>query len=184
MSEIHKAAESRPELQTAVQECLKPMITEIEERFSRLQLKDRCFKKGEVASNDQVECPWSFVSTIDGELSIEKTTKKDVMKAKSVMDYINKHCQQRQYSFQIRKCSDPLCCSPLRCPQAVFDSLHWLPDPMLEKDKAHYKVFQDVFGQTTSEADRPSIAQSKQREEHPSSNYTAAKVRTGTMSWM
>ena len=48
---------------------------------------------------------------------------------------------------------------------------------MLDKDKAHYKVFQDVFGKTTLEADRPSILQSKQREEHPSSNYTAAKVR-------
>lgn len=46
-----------------------------------------------MASNDQVECLWSFVSAIDGELSIEKTAKKDVMKAKSFMDYINEHCQ-------------------------------------------------------------------------------------------
>ena len=178
MAEIRKAAESRPGLQTAVQECLKPMITEIEARFSRLQLKDTCFKKGEVASNDQVECLWSFASAIDSQLSIEKTTKKEIMKAKSFLEFVDKHCRQRHYSFQIRKCSDPLCCSPLRCPQTVFDSLHWLPDLMLDKDKAHYKVFQDVFGKTTSEADRPSIAQSKQREEHPSSNYTAAKVRS------
>ena len=52
------------------------MITEIEEIFSRLQLKDKRFKKGEVASNDQVECLWSFASVIDSQLSIAKTTKK------------------------------------------------------------------------------------------------------------
>ena len=177
MADIRKAAESKPELRTAVQECLKPVITEIEERFSRLHLKDRRFKKGEVASDDEVECLWSFASVIDNQLSMENTTKKEVMKAKSFLEFVDKHCRQRHYSFQIRKCSDPLCCPPLRCPQAVFDSFHWLPDPMLNKDKAHYRVFQDVYGKTTSEIDRPSFQQSKQRDEHPSSYYIASKVR-------
>lgn len=177
MADIRKAAESKPELRTAVQECLKPVITAVEERFFRLHLKDRRFKKGEVASDDEVECLWSFASVIDNQLSIENTTKKEVMKAKSFLEFVDKHCRQRHYSFQIKKFSDPLCCPPLRCPQAVFDSLHWLPDPMLDEDKAHYRVFQDVYGKTTSETDRPSFQQSKQRDEHPSTYYTASKVR-------
>lgn len=98
------------------------------------------------------------------------------MNANSFVDFIHKHYQQSHYSFQIRKCSNPLCCSPLHCPQAVFDSLPWLPDPMLAKDKAHYSVFEDVY-RKTSETDRPSFQQSKQRDEHPSSYYSASKVR-------
>ena len=62
MATIRKAAHANPQVQTAVQECLKPMIAEIEETFSRLHLKDQCFKKGEVASADQVDCLWSFTA--------------------------------------------------------------------------------------------------------------------------
>lgn len=62
-----------------------------------------------------------------------------------------KHCIERQYCFQIKRCSDPECCV------AATIERPWLPDPVYsDQNGGHYKKFQDVIGTETTEKDRPS----------------------------
>lgn len=61
-----------------------------------------------------------------------------------VVDYqkfLNMHCRERQYMFQVKKCDVETCCRP-RVSQTDFP---WLPDPLVkEDDKDHFKPFDDV----------------------------------------
>ena len=68
-------------------------------------------------------------------------------------------CQQRHYSFCIKKCGRADCaiCKPPRLPPESFSQIHHLPDPTPASD-GHYKQFSDVYGKATTEAHRPSIA--------------------------
>lgn len=59
-------------------------------------------------------------------------------------------CLERHYSFQIRRCKDINCCSPI---EKVWE---WLPDPVEDASGNHYKKFEDFLGHVTDEKDRPS----------------------------
>ncbi|XP_033730159.1 uncharacterized protein LOC117319474 [Pecten maximus] len=69
--------------------------------------------------------------------------------------FIQRHCIERNYIFQIRKCDLENCCSRIRNPTGVVP--HFLPDPEVDPDhQGHYKSFEDVLGTPTSERDMPS----------------------------
>ena len=160
MAAIRSAAESRPPLKAAVVQSMASVISVVENRFRRLSLKDMNFKIGDAATDDKIECLWSFAEVIDEQLSMSNTKKTEVSKAKDFMMFVKVHCHLRHYyCIQIRKCNDPSCCRPVRLPQEVFTNIHWLPDPLLTVDKSHYKQFEEVFGIETSECDCPSLAE-------------------------
>ena len=46
---------------------------------------------------------------------------------------------------------------PIRLPDDVFNSLSFLPLPLLDTSKEHFLKFTDVYGQLPSERDRPSL---------------------------
>ncbi len=177
MAVIRSAAESNPSLKEAVVDSLAPVISLVQDRFRRLSLKDNRFKIGDAATNDKIAALWSFVELIDKQLSMSNTKKAEVSKAKDFMKFAEAHCRLRHYSLQIRKCNDPSCCRPVRLPQDVFARMQWLPDPLLTVDKSHYKPFEQLFGQETSECDRPSLVVTREKEQEPSSLFTGAKVR-------
>ena len=144
MAAIHSAAESSPSLKAAVGQSMASVISVVENRFRRLFLEDMNFKIGDAATDDKIECLWSFAEVIAKQLSMSNTKKTEVSKAKDFMMFVKVHCRLiRHYSIQIRKCNDP--------------NIHWLPDPVLTVDKSHYKQFEEVFGIETSECDRPSL---------------------------
>lgn len=66
--------------------------------------------------------------------------------------FLADHCIQHKYMFQIRKCESVTCCRPKRC----TTDLPSLPDPILSANKEHFKSFDEVVGQQTTDADRPS----------------------------
>ena len=68
-------------------------------------------------------------------------------------------CQQRHYSFCIKKCGDSACgvCKPPRLPPDTFSKIHFVPDPVPQA-YGHYKSFEDVYGTVTTEEHRPSLA--------------------------
>jgi len=177
MADIRKEANSKPMLKKATADSLAPVISQIEERFQRLSLKDKSFKIGNPASSDSIECLWSFAEIIDSNLSMSSTAKKDVVTAKRFMEFFYSHCHTRRYSFQVKKCSDPTCCPPSRLPSEMFSKIKWLPDPTFTTDKSHYKTFQELYGTDTDDTDCPSTALRQEREKEPSSLFTAAKVR-------
>ncbi len=177
MADIRREAYSKPLLKKAAADSLAPVVSLIEERFQRLSLKDKSFQIGKPASSDSIECLWSFAEMIDGTLSMSNTTKKEVTKAKKFMDFFNAHCHARKYSFQVKKCVDPTCCSTPRLRSETFEEIQWLPDPTFTTDKLHYKTFHELYGTNTDDTDCPSTTLRQEREKEPSSLFTAAKVR-------
>ena len=138
MAAIRSAAESNPSLKDVVQS-IASVISVVENRFHRLSLKDMNFKIGDAATDDKIECLWSFAEVIDEQLSMSNTKRNEVSKAKDFMMFFKVHCHLHHYSIQIQKCNDPSCCQPVHLPQEVSTNIHWLPDPLLTADKSHYK---------------------------------------------
>ena len=81
---------------------------------------------------------------IDPSLEPENLTAKDLAKATSLMNFFKTHCHFSNYVFQIRKCKDLACyyCMqhPIRLPDDVFDSLSFLPLPLLDTSKEHFQM--------------------------------------------
>ena len=96
------------------------------------------------------------------------------------------HCKCSQYMFQIKKCTDTSCfyCvqHPVRLQKEVFDSLKYLPLPLLDNTKEHYQKFCDLYGQDPSDKDRPShipgpSEEAKQVDKGRKSLLVCGKVR-------
>lgn len=177
MSAIRKEADSKSLLKEAVGASLAPVISLVENRFERLSLKENKFEIGQTATNDDIECLWSFADMIDSQLSMSNTTKKEISNAKAFLKFFESHCHLRKYSFQVKKCEDRTCCPPPRSSSETFSSICWLPDPTLASDKDNFKTFEDLYGQETKDSDCPSQILHRGREQEPSSFFTAAKVR-------
>ena len=71
--------------------------------------------------------------------------------------------------FQVKKCSDSACyyCRqhPVRLPQDIFTGLQFVPPPLLNSSKDHYKKFSDLYGEIPSDKDRPSCTPVPSEEE-------------------
>ena len=53
-----------------------------------------------------------------------------------------KRTAEKKYTFQIKKCSNPVCCLPSRLP---CEMLKWLRDPVLAEDGDHFKKYNEVL---------------------------------------
>jgi hypothetical protein len=108
---------------------------------------------------------------------------KSLAKAPKLQQFFRYHCQERHYSFQIKKCTEPDCwyCPEkgIRLPSEVFDSLHYLPDPV-PSDTGEYLSFEKSYGIPTSDQHRPSISSNpsaSDRDKEHKSLLVAGKVR-------
>ena len=89
--------------------------------------------------------------------------------------------------LQIKKCSldrvvNCWFCQlqPPRLPDDIYNSLHFLPDPVVDHSSNRFKSFPDVYGTATTESDRPSLKTSKAKNHTDKENkglFVAAKVR-------
>ena len=108
-------------------------------------------------------------------LDLSKLKKANLRTYENLNSFINTHCKSSCYSFQIKKCTNDVCfyCSVLQPPRLdteVFNSLQFLPDPMLDATKEHYQSFHNLYGNETSEKDRPSLASDKITSETDAQN--------------
>lgn len=78
--------------------------------------------------------------------------------------------------LQVKKCSPalahecPYCIhAPPRLAADVFETLHFLPDPVLGQGGS-YKDFSDVYGTETTDKDRPSLKVKPQSSERDKKN--------------
>ncbi len=134
-------------------------------------------RMGDIATDYDIKCLWSFVDMIDSSLSMSNTTKKDISKSSKFFEFVDSHCRVRPYVFQVKKCEDRNCCPPPRLSSEVFSSVHWLPDPTLKQDKSHFKTLEELHGQDTTGIDCPSTALQRGKGPEPSTFFTAVKVR-------
>ena len=81
------------------------------------------------------------------------------------------------YSFQIKKCSDPTCCSEPQSCGGTFSSVHWYFQILL---KTRWNLFQSTWishGHETKDTNCPSLSLVREWEQEPSFLFTSAKVR-------
>lgn len=79
------------------------------------------------------------------------------------------HCHRSTYALQLCKCLRDTCAycltHLLRMSMKEFNSLCYLPLPILDSTMQHYKPFKDLYSQLPNERDRPSLGTTKHSDE-------------------
>ena len=118
-----------------------------------------------MATEAEMESVFEEVKMIDASLQQGCLRKKELMRAKDFHNFMDAHSHKSAYALQLRKCSLDTCayCSshPVRMPLEEFNSLCYLPLPILDASGQHFKPFKEVYGQLPSEKDRPSLGYTK-----------------------
>ena len=151
MAAVRELGQKDPDVKEQWETTIEPVRRIVENRFRRLTLKDEPFQVLDPLPDAEVDYLSRHLSFLFPGLDKDKLVKSSTMRVKAYTEWVQKHCRQRQYVFQIRKCDDPECCSP------PVKHREWLPDPMLQDNGDHYKAFNDVFGTDTNENDRPTL---------------------------
>ena len=161
MAQIRSLGEKKPEIKEKWMEIMEPIQSTIRNRFMRLALKDKPIQALDPVSEDEIDVLQRHLREHFPELDLHKLQKIHTQKVLSYKQWMEKHCRQRQYTFQIRKCDDEECC--LR-PTLDRENLNWLPDPVVnQSDEAHFLPYPSVKQQDTTEEARPSLKQVKVR---------------------
>ncbi|KAK3109149.1 hypothetical protein FSP39_023972 [Pinctada imbricata] len=130
---------------------LEPVKRTVENRFRRLALKDKPFQVMDVITDNEMDHLSRHIDLLFPNMDKNKLVKSHTSRIEEYVKWLDLHCRQRHYSFQIRKCDQPECCSP------VTTRCSWLPDPVLDDTGNHYKSFEDVYTTNTTEEDRPTL---------------------------
>ncbi|XP_071947398.1 uncharacterized protein [Antedon mediterranea] len=157
LKDTREMAKTIPELKEEVLESVQPCIELLRNVMERLKLKDQGFKTFGPADIDEMADLWSNVLQVDDSLTPEVKTQQHLKNQEQLKQFIDNHCQIRNYMFSILKCTSPECgvCKPPRLPIKVFSEVHHLPDPMPDGDK--YYSFEELYGKKTTEHYRPSF---------------------------
>ncbi|XP_052798704.1 uncharacterized protein LOC128230468 isoform X1 [Mya arenaria] len=153
MSQVREVIGKRPDLKEAWVSNIEPCQAVVQNRFARLTLKGEKFQIENPVTEDEIDVIKRHLRELFPDLDITKLQKAHTRSAASYQKWLDDHARQRQYSFQIRKCQNADCCLPATTPPEL---LEWLPDPMFETGKEHYKPYNVVKGQDTDDHDRPS----------------------------
>ena len=130
--------------------------------FGRLALKDEQFRSIDPVTDTEIDVLKRHLRERFPELALGKLQKVHTKKVKAYTDWLEAHCQQRQYTFQIHKCGDENCCLPSTL---TVEEMKWLPDPVIdETDPDHFKPYSEVKNIETTEDDRPSLKKSVTKE--------------------
>jgi len=153
MSQRRELIGKKPELRGKWVDVIEPVQAVVQTRFSRLSLKGKQFQIENPATDEDIDLIKRHLRELFPDLDLSKLQKAHTKSVLSYQEWLDEHTRQRQYSFQVRKCGNIECCSATTTPAEL---LEWLPDPILEPSKDHYKSFNDVKGQETTDSDRPS----------------------------
>jgi hypothetical protein len=152
MDDIRAAAESKPMIKSAWAGSIEPIQAVIQSRFERLALKENGIKTMQPVEDDAIAQLKQHLLTLFPSLDLTKLLKANLSKNEAYQLWLEKHCRQRLYCFQIRKCDDETCCT------RKIERMKWLPDPMLTDPQSdHFQPFEALYGSETNENDRPSL---------------------------
>lgn len=161
MKDIKKktATSKHPELKQGYKESIESVRSTIQNRFSRLKLKDEPVQPLDPVSDLDIDVFKRHLRDLFPEMDLQKLQKNHVSKVKAYMEWTERHCRDHHYTFQIKRCDDPGCCLPRQTPMDV--RLEWLPDLALAEDGEHYKKYQEVKGIETDESARPTCREER-----------------------
>ncbi|XP_053405192.1 uncharacterized protein LOC123536040 [Mercenaria mercenaria] len=181
LASIRNYAEKNKVFKEAYKDSMVGPCSVVSDRFKRLSLKGESVKVHRPAEKEEIEALCEMIKIIDETFPLEKIN--DYQSSAAVKDFLEKHSQMRQYSFQMKKYKSNQCgycvLNPPRLPHEVFDELHFLPDPIPDGDN-HYKPFNEVYGTETVDNHRPSLKlrpELSDRDKKHKSLFVAAKVR-------
>ena len=163
LKQTREASERNSVLKAAITDSVRPVLNLLRERFKRLK-----YSGNEVLVEDAVPdetIKFEFCSLIeileDGMVEYKSLESADFEALPGLKRFMEEHCRKRQYTYQIKKCKRDDCTyctiNPVRAPADIFNDLHWLPDPQFDNDKS--KLFSEIYGQDTTDANRPSLQQ-------------------------
>ena len=104
MSDIRIEAAKKPELRDAFQQSIEPVQSLIRNRFARLKLKDEAVSVSDPVSDLEIDTLKRHLRELFPDLDLGKLVKSHTDKVDSYKTWKEKHCRERQYIFQIRKC--------------------------------------------------------------------------------
>ncbi|XP_019632046.1 PREDICTED: uncharacterized protein LOC109475723 [Branchiostoma belcheri] len=187
LSSVRQSAKRHPDLKEGFKAAMQPVVRLVSEGFRKMRLKKEKVRTFPAALDEEIEDIMSILSLIDEEITPSDAitmTSKDFARRQRLTSFLEKHSKQTHYTFQLKKCTSANCnvcvLSPTRLPPEVFDTLSFLPDPMLDPSGEHYLSFAELYGKPTTEADRPSLKQPTQKSETDKKRkqlLVAAKVR-------
>jgi hypothetical protein len=145
------------------------------DRFSRMSLKQKPIDVQDPVEENDIRSLEEMLESLFPGLDVSKLTKQGLKKNQAYQNWLQKHCRERTYSFQIRKCSDLLCC---KAPKLT--ELEWLPDPVLDSSGDHYLPYDQVKGTVTTDENRPSARPAKEKLGYSLEGPAAKKIKKST----
>lgn len=169
MKAVRAQIETCPDLGTGVSEAIQPVIDALDHRFQQLQLKDRYFKTGHVATLSEIDGMFDeIVLNVDPTLQKDGLAQVELKKSEPLQKFIKEHCHVSKYAVQVRKCLQESCCycssHPIHMSIEEYKAISFLPLPLLNFTRDHYKPFAEVYGGIPNEKDRPSLKSTRSPE--------------------
>ena len=161
MAKLRSLAAKKPEIKEKWTETVEPVQSLVRNRFLRLSLKGEPVSALDPASDEEIHVLKRHLGELFPQLDTANLRKAHTKKIQVYNEWKKKHCLETMYSFQIRKCADVNCCLPPSLPR---EKLTWLPDPMLDESGEHFKSYDVVKNESTSEKDRPSLKLKKPKK--------------------
>ncbi|PKC00198.1 hypothetical protein RhiirA5_428549 [Rhizophagus irregularis] len=181
LEDIRERSKDNSNLKTELEKCIITVQELLCERTEHLNMKNEAFETENPASDLEINEMFENILRIDFTITKNETTQQQLRKHKPLVEFIETHCQERAYSFQIKKCNQTTCsiCYSIRMPIDIFQSLHFLPDPVPSRDNPdHYESFVNLYGKSTTEKFCPSlISLVSKTEPAPSNILVSAKIR-------
>ena len=153
VKDIRTACSNHPGLKEAIVMSIEPVKILLESLFVRLELKEKPFQIFHSSSSSELDEFWDVILQVESTLT-KCDTRATVLKQKHGLRLFLEHCcVQRHYMFCIKKCGKAECkiCTPVRLPASVFEQIHFIPDPVPDSGKEHYRSFSDLYGTPTIE---------------------------------
>ncbi|XP_033753308.1 uncharacterized protein LOC117336780 [Pecten maximus] len=147
MKEIREMASKKPELRNLYTQSVEPVQALISNRFRRLKLKENPIVASDPVTDEAIDVLKRHLRELFPQMDLDKLQKVHTKKVPAYVAWKEVHCQERQYSFQIRKCDNPACCL-----QEIPNSTRpkWLQDPVL-RDADHYMTYNEMKGLETAD---------------------------------
>ena len=175
MKHVREKALKHPEIKKEWKKSVSGVQDLLRRRFERLALKEKPLATVNPVEEKIVDLQ-RHLSTFSG-LDTNKLIKEHTRTVASYQEWLAKHCRQRQYIFQIRKCNDRSCCTATRVSE---NSLKWLPDPMLDASGEHFLPFQEALNRNTNESDRPTLKTNSNAKDGKKSSKSSATKKSAT----
>ncbi|CAB4396710.1 unnamed protein product [Rhizophagus irregularis] len=178
LKDIREKAKDNLYLKVELEKCIVTVQELLRERTEHLVWKNEVFKTENPASDLEINEMFENILRIDSTLTKDETTQQQLQKHKPLVEFIKTHCQERAYSFQIKKCNQTFCevCYRIRMPTDVFQNLYFLPNPIpLQDNLDHYETFANLYGKSITEKFCSSLINLKSKAELALNNHNLAQ---------